>query len=141
MSLDRLEGVPEVEVRDLAAEDDAGHAGEVVVQARPEAGVDDLVAEVVRRVEVPYRVQVPRRPGRIEPVDIEVDLVRTEEGAENLGHCRRDHAVRGRVLRVVRRGQERPPARLLGRRRVTVVVARYGTEAVRDHGGGINRGD
>ena len=82
MLLDRSEGVPEVELRDLVAEDDAGDAGEAVVQARPEAGVNDLVAEVVRPVEVPYRVQVPRRPGRIEPVDIEIDLVRTKERPE-----------------------------------------------------------
>src|SRR6266542_5323555 len=69
------EGVPEVVFRDLPAEDNAGDAREVVVQARPESGVDDLVAEVVWRVEVPYRVQVPGRPGGVEAVNVEVDLV------------------------------------------------------------------
>ena len=54
--LDRLEGVPEVEVRDLAAQDDPGDGREPVVQPCPESSVDDLAAEVVRPVEVPYRV-------------------------------------------------------------------------------------
>src|SRR5256886_10446077 len=63
--VDGSKGVPDVEVRDLAAEDDAGDAGEVGVQARPESGVDDLVAGVARRGEVPYRGQGPRRARRI----------------------------------------------------------------------------
>jgi hypothetical protein len=50
--------------------------------ARPESGVDDFVAEVVRHVEVPHRVEVPGRPGRVEAVNVKVDLVRAEEGAE-----------------------------------------------------------
>jgi hypothetical protein len=54
--VDGLEGVPEVVLRDLASEDDAGDAGEVVVQPRPQSGVDDLVTEVVGHVEVPHRV-------------------------------------------------------------------------------------
>jgi hypothetical protein len=29
------------------------------VQPRPQSGVDDLVGEVVRHVEVPHRVEVP----------------------------------------------------------------------------------
>src|SRR5438093_12882376 len=49
--------------------------------------------------------------------------------------------VRARVFRVVGRGEERPPAGLLDRRRVAVVVARYGAEAVCDHGGGVDRGN
>src|SRR6266511_5005740 len=135
------EGVRQVEGRELAAEDNAGDAGEVVVQPRPESGVDDLVAEVVGHVEVPHGIQVPGRPGGVEAVDIEADLVRAEEGAEHLGHRGGDHAVCGGVFRVVGRGQERPPAGLLDRRRVSVVVARYGAEAVGGHGGGIDRGD
>ena len=43
----------EVEVRDLPADDNPGDAGKVVVHPCPESSVDNLVAEVVRRVEVP----------------------------------------------------------------------------------------
>jgi hypothetical protein len=45
--VDGSEGVPEVVFGDLAAEDDAGDAREVVVQPCPQSGADDLVAEVV----------------------------------------------------------------------------------------------
>src|SRR6266516_7924265 len=55
--VDGSEGVPEVEVRDVAAEDDAGDAREAVVQACPESGVDDLVAELVWHVGVSQRVR------------------------------------------------------------------------------------
>ena len=72
-------------------------------------------------------------------MDIDVDLVGAEESAEHLGHRRRDRAVRGRVLRVVRRGQERPPPRLLDGSRVTVVVTRYGAERVVCDCGGVKR--
>lgn len=75
--------VPEVEFRDLAAEDNAGDAREAVVQPCPESGADDLVAEIVWHVEATRRVQVPGRPGGVEPVDIQADLVRAEEGAEH----------------------------------------------------------
>jgi hypothetical protein len=54
--LDRLEGMAEVEVRDLAAQGDPGDGREPVVQPCPESSVDDLAAEVARRVEVPYGV-------------------------------------------------------------------------------------
>jgi hypothetical protein len=50
------EGVLEIEGRDLAAEDNAGHAREAVVQPCPESGVDDLMTEVAWPVEVPHRV-------------------------------------------------------------------------------------
>jgi len=53
---DRLKGVPEVEVRDVAAESNAGDTGEVIVQPRPDTGVHDFLPQVVRHVEVPYRV-------------------------------------------------------------------------------------
>ena len=73
--LDRLEGVLEVEVRDLAAEGHTGNTGEVVVQPCPDTGVDDFLPQIVRHVEVPYRVQVIRRTCRVEAVNIEVDMV------------------------------------------------------------------
>ena len=129
----------EVEVCDLPADDNTGDTGEVVVQPCPESSVDNLLTEVARRVVVPYCVQIPRWPTRVEPVDIKVDLVRAEERPEHLGHCRRNRAVRGRVLWVVRRGQERPPARLLDGSWVTVVITRYGAEAVVCDCGGVKR--
>ena len=94
MLLDGLEGVAQVEVRHVTAEDHTGNTGEVVVQTRPDTGVDDFLAEVVRHVEVSHRVHVSERSSRIEPVNIKVDLVRAEEGAKYLGHRRRKRAVR-----------------------------------------------
>ena len=44
-----------------------------------QSGVDNLAAELVRPVEVPHRVGVPRQAGRVEPVDVDVDAVRAEE--------------------------------------------------------------
>ena len=43
----RLEGVREVVGGDLRAEGDPGEAGEAVVEASPDARVDDLGSEVV----------------------------------------------------------------------------------------------
>ena len=65
----------EVESRHITAEDLTGNTGEVVVQPRPDTGVDDFLPEVIRHVEVPYRVQIIGRPGRVEAVNIEVDVV------------------------------------------------------------------
>ena len=107
--LDRLKRVSEVVLRDVAAKDDAGDAREAVVQARPDPRVDDLRAKVVRRFEVAHGIEVSGRPRGIEAVDVEVDVVGAEEGAEHLGHRRRDHAVRRRVFGwfgVVRSGRQ-----------------------------------
>ena len=71
---DRLEGLPEIESRHVTAEGGTGNTGEVVVQPRPDPGVDDFLPEVIRHVEVPYRVQIIGRPGRVEAVNIEVDV-------------------------------------------------------------------
>jgi len=46
----------EVEVRDLPAKDNTGDTREVVVQPCPESSVNNLLPEVARPVEVPYRV-------------------------------------------------------------------------------------
>ena len=106
VSVDRLEGMAEVELRDLTTEDDAGHTGGMVMQPCPESGVDDLVTKIVRHVVVPHRVQVSSRSGGVEPVNIDVDSVCSEKCAEHLGHRRRDRAVRGGVFWVVGRGQD-----------------------------------
>src|SRR5262249_3544554 len=81
---DGLEGVVEVVFGDLAAEGDAGDAGEAVVQPGPEPGVDDLAAEVAGRGEVPHRVQVPGRPGGVEAVDVQADLAGARGGGVHL---------------------------------------------------------
>ena len=52
----RLEGLPEIEFRHVTAEDGTGNTREVVVQPRPDTGVDDFLPQVVRHVEVPHRV-------------------------------------------------------------------------------------
>src|SRR4029453_7189999 len=84
MPADGLQRVREVVLGDVAAEDDAGDAREVVVQPRPKSSIDDLVSEVVGLVEVPHCVQVAWRPSGVEPVDVDVDLIPFEEGAEHL---------------------------------------------------------
>ena len=98
------------------------------MQPCPESGVDNFLAEVISHIEVPYRVQVPGRSGGVEPVNIEVDFICSEEGAEHLGHRRRDKSMRGGIFRMVRRSEERPPARPLDGSRITIVITRHGTE-------------
>src|SRR5262249_14163583 len=71
---DGLESVAQVEVRHVTAEDRTGYTGEVVVQPRPDTGVDDFLAEVIRHVEMLHRVQVSGGSGGVEAVDIQVDL-------------------------------------------------------------------
>ena len=61
------------------AQKHTGDAGEAVVEAAPDARVDDLGSHVVGRVEVLYRVQVSGRPAGIEAVDVEIDLTGAEE--------------------------------------------------------------
>src|SRR5215510_5949889 len=101
------------------------------MQACPESCIDDLVAKIVRLLEVPYGIQVPSRSVGVKAVDIEVQPLGTEEAAaEDLSHCGRDRSMRGRVFRMVRRNQERAPARLFGCRWVAVVKSRDGTETV-----------
>src|SRR4051794_12980295 len=46
----RLERVPEIVGRDLTTEHDSGHAGEVVVQAGPQAGGGDPATERIWQV-------------------------------------------------------------------------------------------
>src|SRR6266498_2266922 len=81
---ERSKGLPQVVVRDVAPENDTSHAGEVIVQACPEARINDLVAKIVRHVEVAYRIQVAGRAGGVEAVDIEVEALSAEEVAEDL---------------------------------------------------------
>ena len=69
----------QVVLRDLTAELDAGLAGEAVVDAAPDAGVDDLGPEIGGRREVTHGVQVAGRPGRVEAVDVDVDRISPEE--------------------------------------------------------------
>lgn len=78
--------MPEVVLRDVTAEDDAGDTGEVVVQSRPEARIDNLVAKIVRHVEVPNGIQVPGRPAGVEAVDVKIEALSAEEVGEDFGH-------------------------------------------------------
>ena len=85
-----------------------------------------------------------RFPGRavgIEAVDVQIDLIAAEEGAEDVGHRTRQRAVRRRVFRVIRCREKRPPARLLDGCRVPVVVARHRAVAVRGDRRRVDRGD
>src|SRR6266436_5530272 len=125
--------MPEVVLRNVAAERYARDAGEVVMQARPEARIDNLVAEVIRHVEVVHSVQVPGRASGVEAVDVKIETLGGEEVGEDFGDRKRDRAMRGGVFRMVRRRQERPPAQLLERLRVAIVIARYGTKTIGPH--------
>src|SRR5438105_14428446 len=89
------ECVLEVVLRDVLAESDSGEAGERIVHAGPQPGVDDLGAEVVDRVEMPNCVQVARRTRGAEAVDVDLELVRAEESREHLGLRRRPRTWRG----------------------------------------------
>src|SRR6266496_1337287 len=131
---ERSKGVPQVVLCDVAPENDTSHAGEVIVQACPEARIDDLVAKIVRHVEVAYRIQVADRAGGVEAVDIEVEALSAEEVAEDISHRGCDRADRSGVFRMVRRRQKRPPAQLLDRSRVAIVKPRDGTETISSDG-------
>src|SRR6266516_3125770 len=76
--VDGSEGVPEVVVRDVAAEDNAGDTREAVVQTRPDSGVDDLAPELAGRFKVDHRIQISGRPGGVEAMDVEVNLIGAE---------------------------------------------------------------
>ena len=78
--------MPEVVLRNVAAEHDAGDAGEVVMQSRPEARIDNLVEKIVRHVEVPNGVQVPGRAGGVKAVDVKIEALSAEEVGEDFGH-------------------------------------------------------
>src|SRR5690242_7688241 len=71
----RLEGVVKAVVRDLLPELDSGLTGPAVMESAPKSRVDDLLAELICRVEVVHGVQVSGRSGGVEAVDVEVDLV------------------------------------------------------------------
>src|SRR4026207_1690680 len=90
----------------------------------PDSSVDNLVAEVVNPVEVPYRIQVPGRPGGLEPGDIKVGVVGAGEGGEPLRHSRRNRTVCARVFGVVGRSRERPTAGLFASYRAGLELAR-----------------
>jgi hypothetical protein len=60
----------------------------------PEPRVDDLAPKFVRGVVVTYGIEVASRAGSVETVDVQVDIVDTEELAEHLGDCRSVRPVR-----------------------------------------------
>ena len=115
------EALVEVVVGDRASQSRAGLDREAVVQAAPDAGVADLGAQVVRGREVARLIE-----GWL-ALDVDVDRVRAEEAGEDLDDRRGDRRVRGRVLRVVGGGDERPPAGLLDGGWVAVVKAGRGS--------------
>lgn len=89
-----LEGVLEVVVGDLAAEERPGLDGEAVVQARPDAGVVGIFLKVVGGCEVSRHREARRA------LDVDVQLIGPEEVREHLGDRRGDRGVRGWVLGV-----------------------------------------
>ena len=68
----RLEGVPEVVFRDLAAKNNPREAREVIMQACPKSCIDNLVAKIIRHLEMPYGIQVPSRSIGVKAMNIEV---------------------------------------------------------------------
>ena len=55
------------------------------MEASPQPGVDDLLAEVVRAVEVVDGIEVAGGAVGVEPVDVDVDPVGAQELGEDLG--------------------------------------------------------
>src|SRR2546429_4383792 len=74
------ECVLEVVLRDVLAESDSGEAGERIVHAGPQPGVDDLGAEVVDRVEMPNCVQVAGGTPGVEALEVGGGLARARGG-------------------------------------------------------------
>jgi hypothetical protein len=89
----RAEGVGEVILSDLAAEIDAGDAGEPVVQTAPDPRVDDLGPQLRSCGEVAGGVEIARSAGRVEAVDVDIDCVvprtslKTSASAEMIEPC------------------------------------------------------
>src|SRR2546429_7429747 len=98
------ECVLEVVLRDILAESDSGEAGERIVHAGPQPGVDDLGAEVVDRVEMPNCVQVAGGTRGGEAVGGEGDLAGGGGGRGYPGLRPRHRPRRGRVPGVGRGG-------------------------------------
>src|SRR6266550_4090268 len=119
---------------------DAYLAGTAVVDAAPESRVDDLLPELLCRVKVVHSIQVPREPGGVEAMDVEIDVVSAQEFAKDLGHGGRIRAVGGRVLGMVGCRDEGPPTGFLNSRGVAVIESRYRSESVWRHCGRIDRG-
>src|SRR4051794_39754613 len=88
---------------------------------------------------MPHGIEVAGRAGGVEAVEVEVDVVGTEELAEYLGHRRRVRPVSSRVLGMVRRHYKWPPTRLFGRRCVPVVESGYWPITVCCHGRRVDR--
>src|SRR5262249_43943447 len=64
-----------------------------IVQTAPEPRVHDLIAELIRPVEVAHGVQVACRSRRVEAVDVELDPARLQELGQHLGHRRAEPTV------------------------------------------------
>lgn len=92
----------------------------------PQPGVDDLLPQVLGAVELMDRIQIARGPGGVEAVDVDIDVVGAEVDGQHLGDRGRDRAVCRRILGVIRRGDQRPPADLLDGGGIAVVVAGTG---------------
>ena len=82
-SVGGFESVIEAVVGDFPPEMDADLAGPAVVEAAPEPRVDDLLAELVCRVEVVHGIEVSGRSGGVEAADVEIDLVGAQELSED----------------------------------------------------------
>src|SRR3954451_1209052 len=129
-----FESLVQAVVRDLLSEMDARLARAAVVDGGPEPRTDDLLPELVSRFEVVHGIEVAGRPGGVEAVDVEVDLLGAQELGEDFSHCRSIRTVCGWVLGMVGGGNERPPARVFDSRRVSVIEPRHRPVAVCSHG-------
>jgi hypothetical protein len=112
---DRTEVALERPVGDLAPDGHPGLAGEAVVQAGPDASVHDLAIEVVDPCVMPARRE--RRTAAGCSLDVDLDPLRAEQVRVHGCVGGREASVRGGILGMVRRRQERRPRRV-GRRRV-----------------------
>src|SRR5689334_9294138 len=100
------------------------------MQTCPEPCVDNLVTKIVRHFEVAYGVQVAGRPGCVEAVDVEIEVLRAEEAAEHLDHRRGNRTMGRGIFGMVRGYQERSPTQLLDCHWVTIVIPGEGAETI-----------
>src|SRR6266446_870845 len=120
--VERSKGLPEVVLRDVTSEHHPSNAREMVVHTCPEPRIDNLVAKIVCHLKLAYGTQVASGASGVKAMNVKVDALRAKKSAEDLGHRRCDGAMSSGVFRMVRRRQKRPPAHLLERRRVAIVI-------------------
>src|SRR5262245_50315 len=91
------------------------------MQAAPQPGIYNFLSQLICSIEVPNGTEISRGTGRVKSVEINLYLIRAEELRQYFGYRSRDRTVRARVLRLIRRIEQRAPTRLLDGSIVSIV--------------------